>query len=63
MYWQGEASYAVHDYAAALRLFSGMLSRFPRGVKAADATLKLVVPVPSGSNTPLPALVVQAASS
>jgi tol-pal system protein YbgF len=40
LYWRGEAHYAKREYAPALADFEGLLERFPRAEKAADALLK-----------------------
>jgi tol-pal system protein YbgF len=40
LYWRGEAHYAKREYAPALADFEGLLERFPRADKAADALLK-----------------------
>ncbi len=41
MYWRGECYFAQGDYAHAAEQFEGVLSRFPAGMKAPDALLKL----------------------
>ena len=40
LYWRGEAHYAKREYAPALADFEGLMQRFPRAEKAADALLK-----------------------
>ena len=41
MYWRGECYFAQADYAHASEQFEGVLARFPAGMKAPDALLKL----------------------
>jgi tol-pal system protein YbgF len=41
MYWRGECYFAQGDFAHALEQFEGVLARFPAGMKAPDALLKL----------------------
>jgi len=41
MYWRAEIDYTRRDYAAALRRFSGLIERFPRGSKVPDALLRI----------------------
>jgi tol-pal system protein YbgF len=41
MYWRGECYFARGDYVHASEQFEGVLTRFPAGNKAPDATLKL----------------------
>jgi tol-pal system protein YbgF len=41
MYWRGECYFAQADYARASEQFEGVLARFPAGMKAPDALLKL----------------------
>jgi tol-pal system protein YbgF len=41
MYWRGECYFAQGDYAHASEQFEGVLARFPAGMKAPDALLKL----------------------
>jgi len=41
MYWRGECYFAQGDYARAAEQFEGVLARFPAGMKAPDALLKL----------------------
>lgn len=40
LYWRGEAHYAKREYAPALADFEGLMQRYPRAGKAADALLK-----------------------
>jgi tol-pal system protein YbgF len=41
MYWRGECYFAQGDYTRAAEQFDGVLARFPAGMKAPDALLKL----------------------